>query len=181
MSEEDFHDFGESPKISTRISQEILMSFRLLFGQTSSSRKKCEIALEELKEQDNLFDQLLETVCKSSYKDADVKSLPSFWPSSCLTVDGRNLQEADSYSSQDDFPIFGQRLAKLQAFTLRQQPTKLLDLWRDRRNPLQFYTFWAVLVIGGLGILLAFLQLVVAVWQLALAQAAANPSSEKAV
>jgi hypothetical protein len=49
-------------------------------------------------------------------------------------------------------------------------------LWRDRRNPLQWYTFWAVLVVGGVSILLSFLQLVVSVAQLVVAIKTAPPS-----
>jgi hypothetical protein len=48
---------------------------------------------------------------------------------------------------------------------MRQQPSKVTDLWRDRRNPLQWYTFWAVLWVGGASIVLAVLQLVVSLVQ----------------
>ncbi|KAI0435544.1 hypothetical protein F4803DRAFT_545204 [Xylaria telfairii] len=86
------------------------------------------------------------------------------FPTSALDVNG-NVQDFDTYSVENDFPIFGQRLLVLQAFNMRQQPSKVRDLWRDRRNPLQWYTFWAVLLVGGISILLAVLQLVVAIVQ----------------
>ena len=97
----------------------------------------------------SFLDQLLETICTRPQKETDCLSLPSLWPSSCLSIDGRHLQEEgqeegqeeDSYSSQDDLPMFGQRFAKLQSFTLRQQPRRLRDVWRDGRNPLEWYTF----------------------------------------
>jgi len=70
------------------------------------------------------------------------------------------------YSAELDFPILGSRLLRIQAFNLRQQPRRIRDLWRDRRNPLQWYTFWAVLIIGGATILLGVLQLLVSTAQL---------------
>ena len=107
------------------------------------------------------YDQLLDLVCATPHKQI-IKQVPSsLWPVSCRDYDDV-LQEEDSYSSQDDFPMFSQRLAAIQAFNLRQQPSKLRDLWRDRRNPLQWYTFWAVLIIGSASNILALLQLIVA-------------------
>jgi len=70
------------------------------------------------------------------------------------------------YSAARDFPIFGSRLLALQKHNQRQQPSRVRDLWRDRRNPLQWYTFWAVIVVGGLTVILAILQLAVSVAQL---------------
>ncbi|KAI9684530.1 MAG: hypothetical protein M1822_005618 [Bathelium mastoideum] len=125
--------------------QEVLMSYRLLFGQTYNSRKLVRAALKQLRDEtDAEYDQLLDLVCGQSY-DKAVRELPvSLWPIACRSYEGA-LQEEGTYSSQDDFPMFGQRLVKIQQFTLRQQPSRLRDLWRDRRNPLQWYTFWAEL------------------------------------
>jgi sterol desaturase/sphingolipid hydroxylase (fatty acid hydroxylase superfamily) len=76
------------------------------------------------------------------------------------------LIESNTYSARDDFPVFGQRLLALQRYNRRHQPSKITDLWRNRQNPLQWYTFWAVLVVGGSGLLLAILQLIIGVLQL---------------
>lgn len=131
--------------------------------------------LKAQKEQNpNEYDGLLDLVCTHPY-DRHLLALPvSLWPITCRTFE-RQLQEQSSYSSQDDFPLLGQRLAKLQEFTLRQQPSKLRDLWRDRRNPLQWYTFWAVLIFGGWSLLLGLLQLVVGIAQLVVAVRQASP------
>lgn len=169
MGSTDTTELETNISVAARISKEVLMSFRLLFGQTRRSRGQAKLILKELREQDQFFDQLLETVCAKSRQEADDLLLPSFWPNPCLSMDGKHLQEEDSYSSQEDFPIFGQRLARLQAFTLKQQPSRIQDLWRDRRNPLQWYTFWAVLIVGGLSVLLALFQLAVGVAQLVVA------------
>jgi hypothetical protein len=83
------------------------------------------------------------------------------------TIDARGaFIELGSDSAQLDFPIFGTRLLALQNHNLRQQPNKVRDLWRDRRNPLQWYTFWAVIWVGGISIVLGALQLAVSAAQL---------------
>jgi hypothetical protein len=114
------------------------------------------------------YDELLDLLCAHHY-DSTIRNLDqTFWPVTCRDFQG-SLLEQGSYSSQDDLPFFGQRLANLQQFTRRQQPSKLADLWRDRRNPLQWYTFWAVLIVGGISITLSILQLLVGIAQLAIA------------
>jgi hypothetical protein len=146
--------------------QEILMSYRLLFGQSPSARKLVKASLRVLEEKDpDEYDPLLDLLCAQPCNNK-IRGLPlSLWPISCRSYED-TLQEENAYSLQDNFPMFGQRLAKLQDFNLRQQPSKLRDLWRDRRNPLQWYTFWAVLIFGSFSLLLAILQLIVAVAQL---------------
>ena len=75
------------------------------------------------------------------------------------------LIQPDTYSSRDDFPHFGSRLLAVQQYNLRQQPSRVRDLWRDRRNPLQWYTFWAVLWVGGITTVLGILQLAAGITQ----------------
>jgi len=48
-----------------------------------------------------------------------------------------------------------------------QNPQDLVALWYDRRDILRFYTFWAVVVVGGLSVLLSFIQTVLTAIQLA--------------
>ncbi|KAH8729310.1 hypothetical protein BGZ61DRAFT_446143 [Ilyonectria robusta] len=146
---------------SRQLSQEVLMSYRLLFGQCRAARRLGETLLQQM-EAKHGYDQLLACLCTKPRGDVAKKLPGSFWPLSCRDFNDV-LQEVDSYSSRDDFPMLGSRLAVIQEFNLRQQPSKLRDLWRDRRNPLQWYTFWAVLVVGGLSIFLSSLQLVVAI------------------
>ncbi|KAK3987107.1 hypothetical protein QBC44DRAFT_209671, partial [Cladorrhinum sp. PSN332] len=152
--------------------REVLLSYQILFGQSPKSRN---LALQNLSHSPDGIapgdvDPFLLSICTSQ--------LTSWWPwnrrpiipgtlfpVSVLDFDN-NLQERDTYSAQDDFPVFGRRLLKLQRYNLRQRPSKWKDLWRDRRNLLQWYTFWAVFWVGGLGILLATLQLFVGAAQL---------------
>lgn len=175
------------------IYREVLLSYRLLFGQSKSARKLIKSMMERPKFQPGTEstrnqkcvskddkDVFLDTICTLPlYPDRGISRLwsrkrPSprisghLFPISSLSV-GDELIESDTYSARDDFPVFGSRLLAIQRYNMRRQPSKVLDLWRDRRNPLQWYTFWAVAIFGGAGILLSALQLGVGVVQLAYA------------
>ncbi|KAK0609967.1 hypothetical protein B0T17DRAFT_603395 [Bombardia bombarda] len=126
------------------------------------------------------IDKLLLVVCTtplfSSWGQKNIAALPgNLFPVSARDLDDQ-LQERDTYSARDDFPVFGKRLLTLQHHNLRQQPSKMRDLWRDRRNPLQWYTFWAVFLVGGISIVLSLLQLAVSAAQLYIAVRAPNGS-----
>jgi hypothetical protein len=145
--------------------REIMLSYRLLFGQNGKSRqlfRKSESKrVTPFKDQ---YDPLLDVLCGTRIGDA-VNALPEgVWPDSCLDQNGK-LLEQDVYSTSLDFPILGSRLLRLQEFDRRQQPSRVRDLWRDRRDPLQWYAFWAVLIFGGLTIVLSLLQLIVTCFQ----------------
>jgi Flp pilus assembly protein TadB len=143
------------------------LSYRLVFGQTLAARRLATKELKRLQDDGEDIDAFLIELCTSSH-NRKIKALPSeLWPSTCRNFEGA-LQEQNTYSSQDDFPLFGERLARLQEFVQRQQPSELADLWRDRRAPLQWYTFWAVLLFGGATLVLASLQLIVGILQVVL-------------
>lgn len=161
------------------LEQEVILSYRLLFGQDGKSRK---VAREEICRLKNScakqnVDDLLSDLCERKYEygrlwwktyDKTLLSYPSdIWPITCRTMEG-HLQQSNVYSARDDFPRLGPRLIRLQQFNSRQRPSKLTDLWRDRRNPSQWYTFWAVLLVGGVANILAALQLLVAIFALKL-------------
>jgi len=46
-----------------------------------------------------------------------------------------------------------------------QKPTGFRQLWVDRRDSLNYYTFWGVIAIGVLAILLALVSLAVSIAQ----------------
>ncbi len=158
------------------LEQEILLSYRLLFAQGRTSRKVAEKELAAFRHNNLLFDPFLSVLCERKYRrgilwwskvDKDLAALPpTAWPVSCLdSADMDLLQERDVYSAIEDFPRLGQRLLRLQRFNARWRPSRLTDFWRDRRNPYQWYTFWAVLIVGGVANLLAVLQLAAAIYQ----------------
>jgi hypothetical protein len=148
--------------------QEVLLSYRLLFGQDRESRALFrETQRKRLRVNDNFGDELLDSLCSDSYGSwlfkNSIKALPTaFWPDSCLGLSRANesyLLEQSVYSTLSDFPVLGERLLKIQKFSYRQSPSRVRDLWRDRRNPLQWYTFWAVLWVGGVTIILGLVQI----------------------
>lgn len=82
--------------------------------------------------------------------DKVLQGYPSeIWPITCQTMEG-HLQQSDVYNARDDCPRLGSRLIKPQQFKSCRRSGKLTDLWRDRRNRLQWYTFWAVVLVGGM-------------------------------
>lgn len=162
-----------SPDSSQSALKEVLLSYRVLFGQSKASRKLARRLLDARdREEPEQIDPLLRTLCTGplrrwAFRGNSVTTvLPGYvFPLSTLNFDNE-LEEADVYSAFDDFPTFGTRLLDLQRYNLRQQPRRIIDLWRDRRNPLQWYTFWAVLWLGAVATILSVLQLAVGIAQL---------------
>jgi hypothetical protein len=76
------------------------------------------------------------------------------------------------YNVTSDFPVFGDRLLVLKKLCV---PTGILGLWRDKRDSLQWYTFWAVVFLGCFGAIVAFLQLGLSAIQTWATVAALNP------
>ena len=63
------------------------------------------------------------------------------------------------------FPIFETRLRQLRHYMDNQKPRGFRQLWVDRRDSLNYYTFWGVIIIGVLAILLALVSLAVSIAQ----------------
>jgi len=64
-----------------------------------------------------------------------------------------------------EFPIFENRLRTLRAYMDTAKPRGLLQLWRDNRDSLTYYTFWGVIVFGVGSLFVAFLSLAVSIAQ----------------
>lgn len=151
----------------SKYQREIILSYRLLFGQDRKSRRLFR-EVESRKaalNKTNKCDPLLDILCGRK-KRTVIDALPSdIWPDSCRDSVG-HLIEQTIYSTSLDFPVLGSRLLQIQEFDSRQQPNRIRDYWRDRRNSLQWYAFWAVLIIGALSILIGIVQIILAILQL---------------
>ena len=82
-----------------------------------------------------------------------------------------HLTETTSYLQ---FPIHQHRIRALKQYMDQQKARSLRDLWRDKRDTLSWYTFWAVIIIGGVGLLLTLASLGVSSAQTAAAFRALN-------
>lgn len=136
---------------------EILLSYRLLFGQTkksrsffrssfmSSSRRRKGGASKSnnISIDGNIRDAILPELCG---KEA---------PYQC-SID--NLVEKESYYLPRDFPMLRYRISVLQRQLSISTPRTWMQLWRDKRDSSGWLTFWAVIIFGVFGSLMAFLQ-----------------------
>ena len=161
--------------------REVLLTYRPIFGQSPRSRKLAKDKLYweklvRLELRQDAIDPLLEELCTAPLSTSWITRILSphkelqlsarFFPPTRTNVPTGKFTESASYTVRHDFPIFGARLLALQEYNERQKPTRARDLWRDRRNPLQWYTFWAVIWVGSISIILGTLQLAVSIAQL---------------
>lgn len=65
----------------------------------------------------------------------------------------------------DNFPFWHNRLVVLKQVFDETRPATIRQLWYDQRQTHQWYTFWAVLLIGGVSILVALAQIVLSASQ----------------
>ena len=123
--------------------QEVLLSYRLLFGQDSRSRKYFPRAHQQ-----------------ESYGQID-----SFLPFLCMTKNVERVshlipKDQPIYFANQHFPTLFQRVEHVAKELEKARPKSMADLFHDRRDTLQYWTFWLVSIIGGLSILLSLVQVV---------------------
>lgn len=70
------------------------------------------------------------------------------------------------YFAARDFPILSERIELISKELKGSRPNSIGNLMRDRRDTLQFWTFWLVSIIGGLGVLLSLIQVILQAVQL---------------
>lgn len=103
------------------------------------------------------FDPLLSELCGAPSRRCDLYRVIDAFPEKLV------------YSAESDFPAFGARLLVLQNYVVMQSPNSIKALWHDRRDTHRFWTFWAVILVGGLSIFLSILQIILAGIQINLA------------
>lgn len=129
---------------------EILLSYRLLFGQSRKSRHFFRHLLRSDPALSNNPDSLLSSLC--------TKRL--------FTRQGVPRDRLN-YLSDSHFPTLEARVKVLVAELKGARPTGWRDLFRDRRDKVQYWTFWLVAFIGAVGILLAIAQVALQAVQIA--------------
>ena len=135
---------------------EIIYTYQLLFGQHGDSRKAFRADYRTQIGQKQLpggHDPLLARVCGRK------------WNAEPLYDDLGATNPKSIYSANIDFPFFGGRLLDLQDCIVEQTANDWKTLWRDRRDMNRFWTLWAVLIIGTASIVLAIMQVILAIIQ----------------
>lgn len=64
------------------------------------------------------------------------------------------------YFAARDFPVLYDRIELIAKDLKDARPSSILGLIRDRRNVLQYWTFWLVAIFGGISILLSLIQVI---------------------
>lgn len=127
---------------------ELLCTYRLIFGQHSYRTHRLYNnkgpASVPLIGRDTVLDDLCGRPSKSN---KHLKAIDAF-PQKLL------------YSADSDFPVFGNRLLTLQNYITAQSPNSIKALWYDRRDVHRFWTFWAVIIFGGVSLVLSVIQTV---------------------
>ncbi|CAG8166267.1 unnamed protein product [Penicillium nalgiovense] len=125
--------------------QEVLLSYRLLFAQSAPSRK----LFRQLYTMPNMHihqnDSLLFRICTQKRIGQTLTMLPTDRP---------------LYFAARDFPVLYDRIELIAKDLIDARPSSIVGLFRDRRNLLQYWTFWLVAIFGGISILLSLLQVI---------------------
>lgn len=130
---------------------ETLLSFRLMFAQDKQARK--------------LFRRL------DPFPGVPLEGRDCFLSLLC----GRKTfhsppmpVDQDTYDLQRHFPILRSRIAALHRLLSASKPRGWKELWRDKRDSAGWFTFWIILIFGGIAILLSALQVFLQILQIAL-------------
>ncbi|OAG13534.1 hypothetical protein CC77DRAFT_665479 [Alternaria alternata] len=150
------------------IHREVLLSLRFILSQTRKSRKlaqKLAFSTMEIVDRDNAFDLLLE-----GKLDDLLFSLPSSAPKQLASKYTGNPRKQDTLAPWSDLVLLGQRMLELQRYNAAQRPTQTRKMIKDKRDPVRWYTLWAVLLVGGLGVIIGIMQVALSCAQLATAK-----------
>jgi hypothetical protein len=144
-------------------SHQLCATYRLLFA---NSNRAC--AIYEKSERQRARDALLLTFDGLSATDPVSDSYLDDLCRSPSPLDA-SFPARQTYDAFHDMPYFADRLQSLQHYILCQNPNRAKLLWKDRRDALRWYTFWAAVTIGGITIVLGVTQTALSAAQVALA------------
>jgi len=131
----------------TEFLQEILLSYRLIFGQNKKSRavfRRLQPSAGILEEQDKVLAQL----CGRKRLDCPI-----------------TLIEREEYELAADFPHLRSKIVRLYGYSLSRKPRSLRQMWRDTRDSTAWVALWSVLIFGSLSLVLGFIQTIFQILQ----------------
>lgn len=129
----------------SNILTEILLSYRLLFGQSSRSRKLFPHVFIPPESLRNEVDPLLLQLCMME----DLHDMPPKMPG-----------DQPVYFANQHFPVFSERIELIAKELKRAKPDSVGGLLHDRRDKMQYWTFWLVSIFGSVSILLSLVQVI---------------------
>ena len=107
------------------------------------------------------------------FREIDVKNRPEGFFDIFASLPFPDTRPRPQYNVNKDFPLYGERLLTLRSLL---KPKGLRELWKDKRDSLQWYTFWAVVFLGITGVILGLLQFGLAIVQAYASMAALRQS-----
>lgn len=151
---------------------EILLSYRLIFGQDERSWKafsKMEPVWQEQRGRSSWettwdCDPMLYVLCGKSPTDEEARQ---------VYEEVEANEPGNYYDPHTEFPFFGKRLLELQQFIQQYEPHNVRSLLNDRRDYAAWYTLWnnqLLILFASITIFLMVLSLFFQVWQIILAK-----------
>lgn len=128
--------------------REVVISYRLLFGQQAKTRRlfrRVWAVAEGLPLRH--ADALLSELCACKHVDWGI-------------YDRVMPEDRQVYFAARDFPVLYERVQLVAKELEAVKPMSVADLLHDRRDKLQWWTFWLVAIFGGVSILLSMIQVV---------------------
>jgi len=159
--------------------EEIIRSYRLLFGQDDRSWKafaRLIPTLEGSSQADETTwacDPLLFTLCGTSSSCEESRGLYD---------DLGILPQANCYNPASEFPFFGKRLMALQQLVKQNPPQNIMGLINDRRDKAAWFAFISnqlLVFFATFTILLMVLSLIFQIWQVMLAKEQLQQGSQQ--
>ena len=133
--------------------REVLLSYRLLFGQCPKSRKLFRHVGPSAQMLENAPDTFLQQLCTNpQLPETGMEWVPD---------------DREVYYASKDFGILHDRVELIGNELDKVRPRSMGDLVHDKRDAVQYWTFWSISIIGGIGIALSLIQIVLQCLQLA--------------
>lgn len=144
------HSSSLNEDLAADYHREVLSSYRLIFGQDSSSVSLFLSSCQKNPLPVEHPDALLPILCGKYWENCEEANQIS----KILEFE----EPSPQYSASSHFPFLGSRLLDVQKHIKVQKLGSLKGFWIDRRNPSTWWNFWPALIFGvvGLGLVLLF-------------------------
>ncbi|KAL8682889.1 MAG: hypothetical protein Q9186_001135 [Xanthomendoza sp. 1 TL-2023] len=101
------------------------------------------------------------------YLDINILNFSTLTRVAKINVVWSNLMS--EHLSELDFPFYWRRLEAIQQYTKTVKARNLKEVWYDERDPEKWAVLWLAIMIGGAAIILSFVQVILAAFQVAFA------------